>query len=137
TAIDTVLEAEPDILNHNLETVKRLYLTVRPQAKYERSLELLRYSKEKGAVTKSGIMVGVGETNDEIFELMENLREVKCDILTIGQYLQPSRKHLPVERFVTPEEFKEFRDRGLEMGFKFIESAPLVRSSYHAARQVV
>ncbi|MFC1492814.1 lipoyl synthase [candidate division KSB1 bacterium] len=137
SAIDTVLEAGPDILNHNLETVKRLYLTVRPQAKYERSLELLGYSKEKGAVTKSGIMVGIGESNEEIFKLMNDLRGVDCDILTIGQYLQPTRKHLPVERFVTPEEFDEFRERGLEMGFKFVESGPLVRSSYHAAKQVV
>ncbi len=134
-AFQLILGNPPDILNHNLETVPRLYHAVRPQAKYERSLELILWFHDHGLKTKSGIMVGIGEQKEEVFELMQDLVSHKCDILTIGQYLQPSPKHLPVHRYVTPEEFAEYKIRGLEMGFKIVESAPLVRSSYHADKQ--
>jgi lipoic acid synthetase len=127
-----IMQNPPDILNHNLETVKRLYFAVRPQAKYERSLELLKWFKERGLKTKSGIMVGIGEKPDEILELMRDLRSVNCDILTIGQYLQPTKNHLPVQRYVDMEEFNMYKEEGLKMGFKAVESAPLVRSSYRA-----
>ena len=135
-ALRTVVDAGPDILNHNTETVPRLYPTVRPQAKYTRSLELLERAKGMGMVTKSGVMVGLGETNDEIIEVMSDLRAVECDILTLGQYLQPTRMHLGVERYVHPDEFRMFKVRGLEMGFRHVESGPLVRSSYHAAAHI-
>lgn len=131
-AFEIIMKNPPDILNHNLETVKRLYFAVRPQAKYERSLELLRWFKKKGLKTKSGIMVGIGEQPEEVLELMKDLREVNCDILTIGQYLQPTKKHLPVHRYVDLKEFEMYREEGLKMGFKAVESAPLVRSSYRA-----
>ncbi|GAB4136903.1 MAG: lipoyl synthase [Ignavibacteriales bacterium] len=132
SAFEIIMKNPPDILNHNLETVKRLYHAVRPQAKYERSLELISWFKEKGLRTKSGIMVGIGETNDEVFELMSDLKNSGCDIMTIGQYLQPTKNHLPVNRFVTLEEFAKFKEYGLSIGFLSVESAPLVRSSYHA-----
>ncbi len=135
-ALRTVVDAGPDILNHNTETVPRLYPTVRPQAKYTRSLELLERAKGMGMVTKSGVMVGLGETNDEIIEVMSDLRAVECDILTLGQYLQPTRMHLGVERYVHPDDFRMFKVRGLEMGFRHVESGPLVRSSYHAAAHI-
>ncbi len=135
-ALDTVLTAAPDILNHNTETVPRLYARVRPKAKYERSLELLRRAKDRGALTKSGLMVGIGETDAEVMTVMGDLRRVECDILTIGQYLQPTKQHLPVERFVHPEQFARFRQEALRMGFRHCESGPLVRSSYHAEHQV-
>ncbi len=135
-ALNIVLDAQPDILNHNTETVPRLYKTVRPQAQYNRSLELLFRAKEKGFLTKSGLMVGLGETMEEVVDTMSDLREVQCDILTIGQYLQPTKEHLPVERFVHPDEFATLKRTGLEMGFRYVESGPLVRSSYHAAGQV-
>jgi lipoic acid synthetase len=131
-----VIDARPDILNHNTETVPRLYSVVRPQAKYERSLELLRRAKEQGAFTKSGIMIGIGETDAEIRQVMQDLRAVDCDVLTIGQYLQPTKQHLPVHRFVPPEIFAELRAEALATGFRYCESGPLVRSSYHAERQV-
>lgn len=131
-AFEIIMKQPPDILNHNLETVKRLYHAVRPQAKYSRSLELITWFKKKGLRTKSGIMVGIGETKEEVFELMQELYDSGCDIMTIGQYLQPTKNHLPVDRYVTLEEFKEYKDFGLELGFKAVESAPLVRSSYHA-----
>jgi lipoic acid synthetase len=131
-AFETIMENPPDILNHNLETVKRLYHAVRPQAKYERSLYLLQWFKENGLRTKSGIMVGIGETDDEVFELMNDLREYSCDILTIGQYLQPTKEHLPVARYVDLDEFAAYKEYGLEIGFLAVESGPLVRSSYHA-----
>lgn len=134
-AFNKILESPPDILNHNLETVKRLYHVVRPQAKYERSLELIKWFKEKGLKTKSGIMVGIGEKPDEVLELIQHLVDHDCDILTIGQYLQPSKNHLPVDRFVTPEEFAMYKEEGLRMGIKMVESSPLVRSSYHADEQ--
>lgn len=131
-AFEIIMQSPPDILNHNLETVPRLYHAVRPQAKYERSLNLIRWFKSKGLKTKSGIMVGIGEKPEEVIDLMKDLVEHGCDILTIGQYLQPTKQHLPVDRFVTPEEFRMYKEEGLKMGFKIVESAPLVRSSYHA-----
>lgn len=134
-AFTKILESPPDILNHNLETVKRLYHVVRPQAKYERSLELIKWFKEKGLKTKSGIMVGIGEKPEEVLELIQHLVDHNCDILTIGQYLQPSKNHLPVDRFVTPDEFAMYKEEGLRMGIKMVESSPLVRSSYHADEQ--
>lgn len=130
----TILKDPPDILNHNLETVPRLYHAVRPQAKYERSLKLIRWFKDRYLKTKSGIMIGIGEKPDEVLSLMEDLLIHGCDILTIGQYMQPTKNHLPVDRFVTPEEFKMYKEEGLKMGFKIVESSPLVRSSYHADR---
>ncbi len=134
--IARVINAGPDIFSHNMETVKRLHRRVRPQAKYERSLYVLEVGKEMGAVTKTGIMVGLGETNDEVVELMKDVRAVGVDIFNVGQYLQPTKRHLPVERFVTPAEFNEFKRIGLQLGFRHVESGPLVRSSYHAEEQV-
>jgi lipoic acid synthetase len=134
-AFEIIMQNPPDILNHNLETVKRLYHAVRPQAKYERSLNLIKWFRERGLKTKSGIMVGIGERREEIIDLMGDLIEHGCNILTIGQYLQPTKQHLPVDRFVTPDEFRYYKDEGLRMGFKIVESSPLVRSSYHADEQ--
>lgn len=131
-AFEIIMQSPPDILNHNLETVKRLYHAVRPQAKYERSLNLITWFKQKNLKTKSGIMVGIGEKKEEVLELMKDLVKAGCDILTIGQYLQPTKQHLPVDRFVTPEEFRIYKEEGIKMGFKIVESSPLVRSSYHA-----
>jgi len=131
-AFNIIMNNPPNILNHNLETVKHLYHAVRPQAKYERSLELIKWFKDKGLRTKSGIMVGIGETYEQVIELMYDLRNYGCDILTIGQYLQPTKNHLPVQRYVTLEEFAKYKEEGLKMGFLAVESAPLVRSSYHA-----
>ena len=135
-ALTVVLNAQPDILNHNIETVPRLYRTVRPQAHYHRSLEVLERAKSAGFITKTGIMLGLGETSDEVIEVMGDLRAVECDIFTIGQYLQPTKNHLPVERYVHPDEFRMLQKRGIELGFRHVESGPLVRSSYHAADQV-
>jgi lipoyl synthase len=135
TSLLTVLGAKPDILAHNTETVPRLYRTVRPQAKYPRSLELLQRAKKQGFVTKSGLMIGLGEDWEELRQVMRDLCTVQCDILTIGQYLQPSRQHLPVLRIYTPEEFQQLRREGLTFGFKHVEAGPLVRSSYHAGEQ--
>jgi lipoic acid synthetase len=134
-AFEIIMQNPPDILNHNLETVKRLYHAVRPQAKYQRSLDLITWFKNKGLKTKSGIMVGIGEKKQEVIELMHDELNAGCDILTIGQYLQPTKNHLPVDRFVTPEEFLFYKEEGLKMGFKIVESSPLVRSSYHADEQ--
>ncbi len=134
-AFQVIMQNPPDILNHNLETVPRLYHVVRPQAKYERSLNLIRWFKDRYLKTKSGIMVGIGESKEEVLETMQDLVEHGCDILTIGQYLQPTKMHLPVDRFVTLDEFKFYKDEGLKMGFKIVESSPLVRSSYHADEQ--
>ena len=133
-AFQIIMNNPPDILNHNLETVKRLYHGVRPQAKYERSLEVIQWFKNNGLRTKSGIMVGIGETKDEVIGIMHDLREHGCDIMTIGQYLQPTKEHLPVDRFVTPDEFEYYKTVGLELGFLAVESSPLVRSSYHAEK---
>ena len=137
-ALQTVLDARPDVLNHNLETVRRLYPAVRPQAKYTRSLELLARSRAAGFVTKTGIMVGIGERDDEVTDLMADLLDAGepfVDIVTIGQYLQPSPKHLPVSRFVTPEQFERYKHDGEAMGLTHVESSPMVRSSYQADRQ--
>ena len=135
-ALDIVLDALPDILNHNLETVPRLYRIVRPQAKYERSLELLGRAKRRGFIAKTGMMLGIGERTEEVLQVMKDIRDVDCDILTLGQYLQPTKSHLPVDRFVSPEEFGMLKGRGLEMGFRHVESGPLVRSSYHAEQHL-
>lgn len=134
-ALKTVVEQNPDILNHNLETVKELYHKVRPQADYHRSLELLENAKKINPkiITKSGIMVGLGEKRDEVVNLFKDLRKTGCDFITIGQYLSPSKNHLKVSEFVRPEVFKEYEEICREMGFKFVQAAPLVRSSYHAA----
>lgn len=136
-AFEIIMQNPPDILNHNLETVKRLYHAVRPQAKYERSLSVIRWFKEKGLRTKSGIMVGIGETKEEVIELIEDLYNSGCDIMTIGQYLQPTKNHLPVHRYVTLDEFNFYKEYGLKIGLKAIESSPLVRSSYHADKHAV
>ncbi len=134
-ALYTVLEAQPDILAHNTETVPRLYRQVRPQAKYQQSLELLARAKRAGFITKSALMLGLGEELEEVRVVMRDLCGVSCDILTLGQYLQPSKKHLPVRRFYTPEEFVRLKEEGEAMGFRHVESGPLVRSSYHADSQ--
>jgi len=137
SALRKVLEAGPDILNHNVETVPRLYPIVRPQAKYPRSLQVLQWAKEYGAVTKSGMMLGIGERPEEVLEVLGDLRAVGCDILTLGQYLQPTKAHLPVDRWVHPDEFAMLKQEGLKMGFRHVEAGPLVRSSYHADEQVL
>jgi len=134
-ALQTVIDAKPDVLNHNTETVPRLYLQVRPQGKFTRSMELLARAKAQGMVTKSGIMVGLGETNEEVIEVMREWKKVNVDLLTLGQYMQPTLNHLPVARWVTPEEFQFFYDEGIKMGFENVFSGPLVRSSYHAGEQ--
>jgi lipoic acid synthetase len=145
-ALQLVIDARPHIINHNLETVRRMYPAVRPSAKFDRSVELLRRVKEQGLVAKSGIMVGIGEKDEEVRGLIDDVQrstrvrrpggtEDSCDILTIGQYLQPTRNHLPIDRWVTPEQFAAFRMTGLDAGFKVVESGPLVRSSYHADEQ--
>lgn len=137
-ALRVVLDAKPDILNHNMETVERLSDRVRSKAKYRRSLELLMKSKEHSPSipTKSSLMIGIGETLDEIIMTMNDLREVNCDILTIGQYLQPTKQHLEVVKYYSPEEFQWLKEEGERRGFKYVESGPLVRSSYHAHEQV-
>ena len=136
-ALAVIVQAQPEVLNHNTETVPRLYRRVRPYANYEQTLNLLRTSKQLDAqmLTKSGLMVGLGETVTELLETMEDLRSSECDILTVGQYLSPSARHLPIQRYYTPEEFDELKEAGIEMGFRHVESGPLVRSSYHASEQ--
>ncbi len=136
-ALAVIVEARPEVLNHNTETVPRLYRRVRPYANYQQTLNLLRTSKHLDAqmLTKSGLMVGLGETVTELLETMEDLRNTECDILTVGQYLSPSPRHLPIQRYYTPEEFEELKEAGIEMGFRHVESGPLVRSSYHASEQ--
>jgi lipoic acid synthetase len=133
-SLRTVLDAKPDILNHNLETVQSLYSRVRPQADYRRSLLLLSRAGADGAVTKTGLMLGLGEAREEILEVMGDLREVGCSILTLGQYLRPGKTHLPVEKYYHPDEFAELRDQALSLGFRHIVAGPLVRSSYHAEK---
>ena len=137
SALETVLDARPDVLNHNVETVPRLYREVRKGAIYERSLELLHRAKEFSAEipTKTGMMLGLGETRDEVIAAMSDLAAQRTDILTLGQYMQPDREHLPIVRYVHPDEFVEYRQIGEQMGFKHVESGPLVRSSYHAFEQ--
>jgi lipoic acid synthetase len=134
--LQRIIDVSPEIVSHNLETVRRLTKQVRIQAKYDRSLDLLFRLKKGGMRTKSGFMLGLGETKDEVLETMEDLRSVQVDILTLGQYLQPTRKHLPVQEFITPEQFKEYEEIGLKMGYRFVESGPLVRSSYHAEKHL-
>lgn len=134
--LDTILEARPDILNHNVETVRRLQKALRVQAKYDRSLQILKWAKESGTVIKSGIMVGVGEAFEEIVEVMTDLRNIGCEIITIGQYLPPTKAHHPLHRYYHPDEFADLKEMGFEMGFKHVESGPLVRSSYHAEEAV-
>lgn len=134
TAFEIIMQNPPDILNHNLETVKRLYHAVRPQADYQRSLDLIKWFKSKGLKTKSGIMVGIGEETEEVLGIMEDLKNHNCDIMTIGQYLQPTKTHLPVDRYVTLEEFAMYKENGNKLGFTAVESGPLVRSSYHAEK---
>ncbi|MDK9699743.1 MAG: lipoyl synthase [bacterium] len=131
-ALKICFDAKPDVFNHNVETVPHLYYKVRPQAKYERSLEVLRAGKEAGLITKSGVMVGLGEEFDELVQVMKDLRAVDCDMITIGQYLQPTKNHLPVVRFMHPDEFKELERIGYEIGFGSVASGPMVRSSYNA-----
>lgn len=135
--IDRIIAVKPEVVSHNMETVKRLTREVRIQAKYERSLEVLNYLKQSGLPrTKSGIMLGLGEMENEVIQTMEDLRNVGLDIITIGQYLQPSKRHLPVREFITPEQFKKYETIGLEMGFRHVESGPLVRSSYKAQKHL-
>jgi lipoic acid synthetase len=135
-ALDIVLKARPDVLNHNIETVPRLYKTVRPQANYQQSLEVLERSKKKGFLTKTGMMLGIGEQTEEVLHCMRDIRTVDCDILTLGQYLQPTKEHLPIDRYVHPSEFSMLKEAGMSLGFKHVESGPLVRSSYHAEKHV-
>lgn len=134
--LQRIIEVAPEIVSHNLETVRRLTKQVRIQAKYDRSLEVLFRLKKGGMRTKSGIMLGLGETEEEILETLEDLRSVDVDIITLGQYLQPTPKHLPIAEFVTPERFDKYREIGLKMGFRYVESGPLVRSSYHAEKHL-
>jgi lipoic acid synthetase len=139
SALQTVIDASPAVLNHNIETVPRLYAEVRPQAKYQRSLDLLKQAKllDNSAFTKSGLMLGLGESREEVIEVMENLREAGCDLLTIGQYLQPSLEHHQLVRYIHPEEFEEYRTMGEKLGFVSVVSGPLVRSSFHAAETYI
>jgi lipoic acid synthetase len=134
--LQRIIDVHPEIVSHNLETVRRLTKEVRVQAKYDRSLEALKRLKEGGMKTKSGIMLGLGETEDEVYETMDDLRHVGVDVLTIGQYMQPSKKHLEVIEFIKPEIFATYKEMGLKKGFRFVESGPLIRSSYHAERHL-
>jgi len=135
-ALELMISAGQEVVSHNMETVKRLYRLVRPQAKYERSLEQIARTKAYGKRTKSGVMLGLGETTEEVYEIMDDLVKNGCDVLTLGQYLQPTKMHLEVKEFITPGLFDHYRIIGLEKGFKYVESGPLVRSSYHAERHV-
>lgn len=135
--IQTVLEAYPEIMSHNMETVERLHRAIRPQAQYQRSLDVLKQSVEFGAQTKTAIMVGIGETDEEVYRLMDDVRASGTQIFSIGQYLQPTPKHEPVHRYVHPDTFAAFKEYGLRIGFSYVESGPLVRSSYHADEQVI
>jgi lipoic acid synthetase len=135
--LQVIIDVAPEIVSHNLETVRRLTKQVRIQAKYDRSLEVLRRLKQGGMKTKSGVMLGLGESHDEVLETMEDLRSVGLDVITLGQYLQPTPKHLPVAEFITPERFAEYEHIGKQMGFRHVESGPLVRSSYHAEKHML
>ena len=134
--IQRVIDAAPEVVSHNIETVERLTRQVRIQAKYWRSMEVIRILKEGGSRTKSGIMLGLGETREEVIQTLTDLRDNGCDVVTIGQYLQPTQRHLPVDRFVHPDEFAEYREIGYQLGLDYVESGPLVRSSYHSERHV-
>lgn len=131
-----VIDEKPEVVSHNMETVERLYRIVRPQAKYERSLEQIKRTKERGLRTKTGIMLGLGETEEELFKAMDDLVKNGCDVLTLGQYLQPTKNHLEVKEYIHPDKFAFFKEVGLSKGFNFVESGPLVRSSYHAERHI-
>ncbi len=131
-----MIEGGQEVVSHNMETVRELYRPVRPQAKYDRSIEELRRIKEFGKRSKSGAMLGLGETDDQVFQLMDDLAEVKLDVLTLGQYLQPTKRHHEVIKYVHPDKFEFFKEEGLKRGIKYVESGPLVRSSYHAERHV-
>ena len=135
--IERVIDAAPEVVSHNMETVERITKKVRVQAKYDRSLFVLKHLKQGGMRTKTGIMLGIGETKDEVVETMKQLVDVGCDVLTLGQYLQPTPKHLPVQRFVHPDEFKDLKEIGYNLGFDYVESGPLVRSSYHSEKHVI
>jgi len=135
-ALERMISAGQEVVSHNMETVERLYRKVRPQARYERSLAQIQRTKDYGKHTKSGIMVGLGETREEVFQIMDDLAAHGCDILTIGQYLQPTKMHIDVQEFVHPDVFAEYKAAGLERGLRYVESGPLVRSSYHAERHV-
>jgi lipoic acid synthetase len=134
--IQKIIDAQPDIISHNLETVRRLTPAVRSKAKYETSLDLISYVSKSGIRSKSGIMIGIGETKEEIIETMKDLRSAGCQVMTIGQYLQPSLKNLEVMEYIKPEVFAEYKKIGIELGFRFVESGPLVRSSYHAEKHI-
>jgi len=136
-AVDLVIDAGPDVLNHNVETVPRLYETVRPQAKYQRSLDVLNHARLRGMVTKTGMMLGLGEQREEVLDVVKDLRAIDCQVLTLGQYLQPTHEHLPVSRYLPPSEFDDLRQQALDRGFRFVEAGPLVRSSYHAEKHVL
>ena len=135
--LQAIIDVAPEVVSHNLETVRRLTKNVRVQAKYDRSLELLFRLKKGGMKTKSGIMLGLGESQEEVIETLEDLKKVQVDIVTLGQYLQPTLNHLPVVEFITPEQFNVYREMGLKMGFRHVESGPLVRSSYHAEKHIL
>jgi len=135
--IDRIIEAAPEVVSHNIETVERLTRQVRVQAKYWRSMEVIRTLKEGGMRTKSGIMLGLGEAKEEVVQTLRDLKDNGCDVVTIGQYLQPTKKHLPVVRFVHPDEFASYRDIGYQLGLDYVESGPLVRSSYHSEKHVI
>ncbi len=134
--LEMVVNERPEVVSHNMETVERLYRIVRPQAKYERSLEQIKRTKELGRRTKSGIMLGLGETEEEVFKAMDDLLSHGCDVLTLGQYLQPTKMHLKVEEYVSPEKFKMYKEVGENKGFRIVESGPMVRSSYHAEKHI-
>ena len=135
--VDRIVDVHPEVVSHNIETVRRLTRQVRIQAQYDRSMDVLKYLKDNGIKrTKSGIMLGLGEQDEEVLQSMEDLRNAGVDIITLGQYLQPTTRHLPVVEFVAPERFEKYKQVGMEMGFKFVESGPLVRSSYHAERHL-
>ncbi|MBC8523745.1 lipoyl synthase, partial [PVC group bacterium] len=135
--LQTVIDARPEILAHNLETVPRMHPTVRPQATYDRSIDVLRQIRDSNLISKTGIMVGIGETDDEVYALLADIQQkAGTEIITIGQYLQPTRNHLPVDRWVHPKQFEKFKEVGLDLGFRVVESGPLVRSSFHAEKQI-
>ncbi len=135
--VQKVIDARPDVISHNLETVRRLTPKIRSKAKYETSLAVVRQIAQSDAVSKSGIMLGLGETEKEVLETMDDLRDTGCEVMTIGQYLQPSMQHMPVEEYIPPEQFKAYEQIGLKKGFRFVESSPLVRSSYHAQKHLL
>ena len=136
-SVEKIIEAKPEVVSHNMETIERLYRRVRPQAKYERSLKVIRQLKSGGVRTKSGIMVGLSEQKDEVLRVMDDLRAHGCDVMTIGQYLQPTRNHLDVQEWIHPDVFAYYKEEGLKRGFIYVESGPLVRSSYHAEKHVI